>query len=67
MPVGLLRMLFERVDIRNHRKILVIDDEIAWSGSFNLVDPVYFRQRANVGQWVDAMVRVEGIPAHVMG
>ncbi|WP_422134802.1 cardiolipin synthase [Endozoicomonas sp. ALD040] len=66
MPVGLLRMLFERLDIRNHRKILVIDDEIAWSGSFNLVDPVHFRQKANVGQWIDAMVRVEGIPAHVM-
>lgn len=67
MPVGLLRMLFERVDIRNHRKILVIDDEIAWSGSFNLVDPRLFKQDARVGQWVDAMVRVEGIPAHVLG
>ena len=68
MPVGLLRMLFERVDIRNHRKMLVIDDEIAWSGSFNLVDPAIFKQdaRVQVGEWVDAMVRVEGIPAHVM-
>ena len=26
----------------------------------NLVDPRYFKQEANVGQWVDAMVRVEG-------
>ena len=66
MQVGPLRMLFERVDIRNHRKMLVIDDEIAWSGSFNLVDPIHFKQDARVGQWVDAMVRVEGIPAHVM-
>lgn len=66
MPVGLLRMLVERMDIRNHRKILVVDDAIAWTGSFNLVDPKYFKTDANVGQWVDAMVRMEGVSAHVM-
>ncbi len=67
MPVGPLRMLVERIDIRNHRKILVIDDEIAWTGSFNLVDPKFFKQDARVGQWVDAMVRIEGVAAHVLG
>ena len=66
MPVGLLRMLVERMDIRNHRKILVVDDDIAWSGSFNLVDPHYFKRDARVGQWVDAMVRIEGVSAHVL-
>lgn len=66
MPVGLLRMLVERMDIRNHRKILTVDDEIAWTGSFNLIDPKYFKTDANVGQWVDAMVRMEGVAAHVM-
>ena len=66
MPVGLLRMLVERIDIRNHRKILAVDDHIAWTGSFNLVDPAYFKSDANVGQWVDAMVRMEGVAAHVM-
>ncbi len=67
MPVGPFQMLAERMDIRNHRKILVIDDAVAWTGSFNLVDPRYFRQEANVGQWVDAMVRIEGVAAHVLG
>ncbi len=67
MPVGPFQMLVERMDIRNHRKILVIDDAIAWTGSFNLVDPKYFRQEADVGQWVDAMVRIEGVAAHVLG
>ncbi|MGI9276040.1 MAG: cardiolipin synthase [Endozoicomonas sp.] len=66
MPVGLLRMLVERMDIRNHRKILVVDDKIAWSGSFNLVDPRFFKRDARVGQWVDAMVRIEGGAAHVL-
>ena len=59
--------LVERIDIRNHRKILVIDDNIAWTGSFNLVDPALFKQDAEVGQWVDAMVRIEGVAAHVLG
>lgn len=67
MSVGPLGMAFERMDIRNHRKILVVDDNIAWTGSFNLVDPRLFKQSAQVGQWVDAMVRIEGVAAHVMG
>ena len=67
MPVGPLGPLVERIDIRNHRKILVVDDNIAWTGSFNLVDPALFRQDAEVGQWVDAMVRIEGVAAHVLG
>ena len=49
-----------RFDLRLHRKIVVIDDEIAYTGSFNLVDPRFFKQDAGVGQWVDAMARIEG-------
>ncbi|MDD7806032.1 MAG: cardiolipin synthase [Endozoicomonas sp. (ex Botrylloides leachii)] len=67
LPVGPLRMLVERIDMRNHRKILVVDDQVAWTGSFNLVDPQYFKQDASVGQWVDAMVRIEGVASHVLG
>jgi cardiolipin synthase A/B len=60
LPGGLWRMLFVRFDLRLHRKIVLIDDQIGWTGSLNLVDPRYFKQEAGVGQWVDAMVRVEG-------
>lgn len=60
MPVGFVRLLFGRNDVRIHRKIVVIDDRIAWTGSMNMVDPRYFKQDANVGEWVDAMVRAEG-------
>ena len=67
MPVGPFRVLVERIDIRNHRKILVVDDQVAWTGSFNLVDPSIFKQDARVGQWVDAMVRIDGVAAHVLG
>lgn len=60
LPVSPLSVFSVRPDIRLHRKIVVIDDRIAYTGSFNLVDPRYFKQEANVGQWVDAMVRLEG-------
>ena len=49
-----------RTDLRLHRKIVVIDGESAWTGSMNLVDPRFFKQDSGVGQWVDAMVRVQG-------
>jgi cardiolipin synthase len=60
LPGGLLRLPFVRFDLRLHRKIVVIDGRIAYTGSLNLVDPRYFKQDAGVGQWIDAMVRIEG-------
>jgi len=60
LPVGLIRLFFERIDIRNHRKIIIIDDSIAWTGSFNLIDPKHFKKKVNVGEWIDAMVRMKG-------
>lgn len=60
LPVGPFRMLMTRADLRNHRKIIVIDGEIAYTGSQNLVDPRFFKQEEGVGQWIDAMVRMEG-------
>ncbi|HEY2841221.1 MAG TPA: cardiolipin synthase [Pirellulales bacterium] len=60
LPVGLTRMLFYRLDLRIHRKIVVIDGQIGYTGSMNLVDPSFFKQDAGVGQWIDAMVRMRG-------
>jgi len=60
LPVSPVHMLFVRFDLRLHRKIVVIDDAVAYTGSFNLVDPRFFKKEAGVGQWVDAMTRIEG-------
>jgi cardiolipin synthase A/B len=60
MPVSSVSVFRVRPDLRLHRKIVVIDDAIGYTGSFNLVDPRFFKQEAGVGEWVDAMVRVEG-------
>ena len=43
-----------------HRKIVIIDGEVGYTGSLNMVDPRYFKQGAGVGQWVDVMVRITG-------
>ena len=60
LPVGLLSTLFSRADLRNHRKIAVIDGKTAYTGSQNLVDPRFFKQNEGVGQWIDATIRISG-------
>jgi cardiolipin synthase len=67
LPTGPLRTLFVRADLRNHRKIVEIDDQVAFTGSQNLVDPRFFKQESGVGQWVDAMVRISGPCASSLG
>ena len=61
LPIGnpLLRPLKGRIDLRNHRKIVVIDDFITFCGSQNCADPE-FLVKAKYAPWVDAMMRFEG-------
>ena len=66
LHVNPIKMLFQRADIRNHRKIAVIDNRVAYTGSQNLVDPRYFKQDAGVGEWIDLMIRVEGPAVSVL-
>jgi cardiolipin synthase len=59
-PSESFRTLVGRTDLRLHRKIVIVDGNIGWTGSMNMVDPQFFKQDAGVGEWVDAMTRVEG-------
>jgi len=61
LPLGnpLLRPLQGRIDIRNHRKILVIDDWLTYCGSQNCADPE-FLVKPKYAPWVDAVIRIEG-------
>ncbi|TEW55606.1 cardiolipin synthase [Psychromonas sp. RZ22] len=60
LPVGAFRLLFQRQDLRLHRKLVCIDDHIAYTGSMNLVDPAFFKVDKGFGEWIDVMVRCEG-------
>jgi cardiolipin synthase len=61
LPIGnpLLRLFYGRIDLRNHRKIVVIDDSITYCGSQNCADPE-FRVKPKFAPWVDALIRFEG-------
>jgi cardiolipin synthase len=61
LPIGnpLLRLLKGRIDLRNHRKIVIIDDHITYCGSQNCAD-AEFLIKARYAPWVDTMMRFEG-------
>jgi cardiolipin synthase len=55
----LLKPFSGRLDLRNHRKIVVIDNRITYCGSQNCADPE-FRVKAKYAPWVDVLMRFEG-------
>ena len=67
LKVNIFRVFLRRMDLRQHRKVVLIDNYISYTGSMNMVDPRYFKQDAGVGQWVDLMARMEGPVASTLG
>lgn len=61
LPLGnpVITMFQRRLDLRNHRKITVVDDRILHCGSQNCAD-AEFRVKPRFAPWVDIMVRFEG-------
>lgn len=62
LPLDLRHGKFQRPDLRNHRKLLVVDGDVAFMGSQNIIDSSYdTRRNGRRGlEWVDLMVRLEG-------
>ncbi|UWF78580.1 cardiolipin synthase [Microbacterium neungamense] len=62
LPVQPLRGRIQRPDLRNHRKLLVVDGRVGFLGSQNITDSSYNLPK-NIRRglhWVDLMVRVDG-------
>ena len=61
LPVRLLRRtpFTARYDIRNHRKIAIIDGLVAYTGSHNVIEPSY-NNKAKGRLWHDLSVRLTG-------
>lgn len=62
MPLLPWKGRFRRPDLRNHRKLLVVDDVVGFTGSLNLTHPSYNKPKnLAVGrEWVELWMRLEG-------
>ncbi|GEO94436.1 phospholipase D-like domain-containing protein [Kocuria turfanensis] len=62
LPVRPWRGEYQRPDLRNHRKILVVDGTVAFTGSQNVIDRSYnkTRNKRQGLQWIGLTVRVQG-------
>jgi cardiolipin synthase len=52
-------LLLQPVNLRNHRKIVVIDGSVAFSGGVNIGDE-YRGQMRRIGRWRDTHLKMEG-------
>ena len=62
LPLLPLRWRWRRPDLRNHRKMLIIDGERGFLGSLNMIDSSYLMPK-NIREgrhWVDVMVELSG-------
>jgi cardiolipin synthase len=57
LPVNLFRRGFARLDLRNHRKLAIIDGRIGYTGSQNVVNASYGHKDL---AWHDMSVRLTG-------
>lgn len=57
LPLKPFKWRFRRPDLRNHRKMVIVDGHTGFLGSQNVIDRSYFTGKH---QWVDAMVEVTG-------
>lgn len=62
LPVQPLRGKYQRPDLRNHRKLLIVDGAVGYMGSQNVIDRSYNKRgnRRRGLKWKDLMARFEG-------
>ncbi|MFZ4581109.1 MAG: cardiolipin synthase [Paludibacter sp.] len=57
-----LRLGRSKINYRNHRKLLIVDGEIGFTGGLNVADRYIFGN--SLGRWRDTFVRFEGSVVH---
>ncbi|MCU1530424.1 MAG: cls [Frondihabitans sp.] len=62
MPIDPLRGRWRRPDLRNHRKLLVVDGSVGFMGSQNMIDSGYLKPKnTRVGRhWKDLNIKLSG-------
>lgn len=56
---GILPHINTRINYRNHRKMVIIDGEIGYTGGFN-VGKEYINEDKKIGFWRDTHIRIRG-------
>jgi len=62
LPLQPFKGKWQRPDLRNHRKLVIIDGRVGFMGSQNVIDRTY-NMKSNIRRglkWKDLMVRLEG-------
>lgn len=62
LPVQPFKGKYQRPDLRNHRKLLIVDGRVAFMGSQNIIDRSY-NKKSNIRRglkWKELIVRLEG-------
>lgn len=62
LPIQPLKGEWRRPDLRNHRKIVVVDGRAGFVGSQNMIDPSYHKKKHEAAgrRWHELTTRVEG-------
>jgi len=62
LPVQPLHGKYQRFDLRNHRKLLIVDGAVGFMGSQNIIDCSYNKRRNRKRglRWQDLMARFDG-------
>ncbi|MEZ5162023.1 MAG: phospholipase D-like domain-containing protein [Marmoricola sp.] len=61
LPIKPMQGRWRRPDLRNHRKLVIIDNLVGFSGSLNLTEPGYNKPKNHAlgREWVELMARLE--------
>ncbi len=59
-----LRLGRSKINYRNHRKLLIVDGEVGFTGGLNVADRYLFGN--TLGRWRDTFVRFEGSVVHAL-
>ncbi|MFV0471090.1 MAG: cardiolipin synthase [Paludibacteraceae bacterium] len=57
-----LRFRRSRINYRNHRKLIIVDGLVGFTGGVNIADRYIFGDK--LGKWRDTVVRIEGSGVH---
>ena len=68
LPIQPLKGNWRRPDLRNHRKIVIVDGRTGFLGSQNMIDSSYHKKKMEAAgrKWRELTVRVEGPVVHSM-